>query len=273
MIRTQLNYMFHKKGFWISFFAIMAYVVITFLTTVSENYNSDIVSMTDVRHLTALSIDTPYFSYFVLLFPFLVVFPFATSTFEDVENKSINMWIYRCGKGRYFFSKAITNIIGGMLITMIPFLISVVMTFLFFPITYNTDLGIIGLGEFAGNVIDSISGGYKYPFLSIYTFHPFIYELGLIVCLGIFTGLVCFWAYSFSLYIKTYKILLFLPIYLVFWLLDTLDSSFSISLDLLSYVTLQGISGKDYIVFACICAAISLLAIINLFIFKKKDVK
>lgn len=258
MVTTQIKYMFKKKGFWIAFSLMQLYSFLTFLYYIIKYWGHDFTAMNDVRELTIISESSRFFGYFEMVFPFLIVFPFATSVFEDLNNKSYTMWVYRKGKRNYFLAKGIANIIGGFLAVTVPMLMNICLTFMVFPKTNVTGQGIIGLGAFEHNAFGRIT------FIKEYIFYPMTYEIIMAVVMGMFASLVSFWAFAFALNIKKYKIIIFAPVYFIFWMLNVLDNQLNDCWNLMSYVTVQFCSGKSYVLFVAICLVITIIAGVNL---------
>lgn len=262
-----------KRSFWISFFIVLLYALGSYGYNLIQYWGRDVSAVYARTSLACTSADGDMFVYFQLLFPFIVVFPFATSFFEDVENKSIGFWIRRSGKKRYYISKLAACFIGCFIVILVPFLINLILVWVTFPSTAATNWGTIYSEEFFQNLYDF--DRMKYDLFQIHFFirHPVLYELGIILAAAIFAGIFGVVAFAFSIYIRKYKILIFLPVYILFFLLDRLNVMVeSMNFSLLDYVTVSTNPNKNYILFFGICLFFLVVSSIIIYRQSKKDV-
>lgn len=87
-----------QKGFQVAFTVIAFYCMASFIVAVYKNLNSDVSSMNCAFTFCANNDSAPFFNYFKMLFPFLVVFPLAFSSMTDRLNQTTTYIFTRCSQ-------------------------------------------------------------------------------------------------------------------------------------------------------------------------------
>ena len=77
IMRMHLSLMVHKRGFKLSFSALMLYSLITYLSAVISNLNQDATQLYSAFNYYIGTYPSDFFGYFRTLFPFIAVFPFS----------------------------------------------------------------------------------------------------------------------------------------------------------------------------------------------------
>lgn len=273
ILKCQFKLMLSKKSFWVGFFIITFYALASYLMHVKGYYNKDLSQVLDRRELVCFHDFDSLSNYLNILFPFLVVLPFSMSYFEDCESKMLGFWLTRIGKKRYYISKAMVSFVGSFLIIAIPFLVNLLLVWVTFPDNGNLYDGSIHSEVFYLNTFYEAAQTYWYPFLSIYIFHPFLYNCIYILMMSVLSGVLGVVAYVSSYFIRKHKLLLLLPVYLFLWILTMINQcTDDFELKLYSYVIRGKVHGS-YIYFTSVIGVLLVLSVILIRRKFMKDVK
>lgn len=273
ILKCQCKLMLSKKNFWIGFFIVTCYALASYLVHVKGYYNKDLSQLIDRRELVCFHYFDSLLKYLDVLFPFLVVLPFSLSYFEDCESKMLGFWLRRIGKKKYYITKAVVSFVGSFLMIAIPFFVNLILVWLTFPENGNLYDGTIHSELFYLNAFHEELQTYWYPFISIYIFHPFLYNCMYILLMSTLSGILGVVAYVASFFIKQYKLLLLLPVYLFFWMLGMLNIyTNGFDKELFSYV-LRGSVNGSYLYFISVLGILVVVSVILIRRQFKKDVK
>lgn len=275
ILKCQCKLMFSKKNFWIGFFTVTCYALASYLVHVKGYYNKDLSQVSDRRELVCFWTFDSMLKYLDVLFPFLVVLPFSMSYFEDCDSKMLGFWLRRTGKKKYYTAKAIVSFMGSFLMIAIPFLANLILVWITFPENGELNDGPLFSEIFYHNLngLHELGQTYWYPLLYLLMFQPFLYNCLYILLISVLSGVLGVVAYSVSFFIKKYKLLLLLPIYLFFWVLSMLDTyTDGFTKELFDYV-LRGNEFDSYLYFYCVLGILVIVSVVLIRRQIKKDVK
>lgn len=267
--------MLSKKNFWIGFFVVSFYALASYLLNVKGYYNKDLSQLLDRRELVCFHTDDNMAKYFQLLFPFLVILPFSLSYFEDCESNMIGFWLRRTGRKKYHIARAMVCFLGSFFMIALPFFVNLLLVWTTFPQNGNLYLGTIHTELFSLETegLHGVGEPYWYPFLSVYLFHPFVYNCMYILFLAVLSGILGVVAYVSSFFIKKHKLVLFLPVYLFIWVLSMLTPlANDFELDPISYA-MRGLESGNYLYFVGIVGILTILSVILIKMYSKRDVQ
>lgn len=213
-IKSQFYLMVHSKNFWFSFWCMFLYSCITYLYQISARQN---VNTSDMLQGSSLFVGwgrSHFSKYFVILLPFILTVTFSFSYFEENAFHVRLYSIFKAGKTRYYFAKLVTGFTGNFLIIVIPYFINIFLNYITFAENGNTVYG---------NKIDSIyyrnlTPGTHMPFLEVYMKHEILYIVMYTLYLGCLAGVFGVFSCAVSGFIKKNKILIFVPLYLLFYI-------------------------------------------------------
>lgn len=275
ILKCQCKLMFSKKSFWIGFFTVTCYALASYLIHIKGYYNKDLSQVLDRRELVCFHFFDSQLKYLDVLFPFLVVLPFSMSYFEDCDSKMLGFWLRRTGKKKYYTAKAMVSFLGSFLMIAIPFLANLILVWITFPGNGKLNDGPLYSEIFYLNVNDFYEPWqtYWYPFLYLYIFYPFLYNCLYILLGSVLSGILGVVAYVASFFIKKYKLLLLLPIYLFFWALSMINMyTEGFEKELFDYV-LCGNKLDNYLYFFCVLGILLVVSVVLIRRQFKKDVK
>jgi len=278
--RMQISLMLNQLNFKLSFTIVMIYALLTYFIHLISYINIDVSVMLSSDALFIGNEDNPLFNLFIKVFPFIVVFPFAFSNILDREVNILPLLCTRMTKSHYYWSKLITSFIGGFLIILIPFLINLLLLKITFPNNNNSHFGpynsLTYIQDLTGSnvYVSTVSTGL--PFLKLYLYSPLLYNLFFTIMLALFAGILSMFALSFSLWIKKYKVILLIPIFLLFYLSDIADHlsynlKYYINFRLLDYVTINTSFGKLPWFFIAFCLSLLIFSVLRIWIAIRLD--
>jgi hypothetical protein len=168
--------------------------------------------------------------YVQLLFPFLVIFPYSMSFFEESKAGMLMYVQVRNGRKQYYYSQLITCFIGGFIIICIPFLVNILLNSIIFPESGNDYISTYN--QFTWNWRATITGSnVVFPVLykgfilkNLFVNHPQLYNVLFAILSGFTAGIMSMLAYAFSMFIKKSRLFIFLMMYILFQAFAMLDS-------------------------------------------------
>lgn len=217
LIKTDINILVHKKGFQVSFLLVLAYALFVTLFFSVKQQGMDASYLYSPLKLSGLNMDTEIAWFFFRWFPFIIVLPAGFSIVND-KNTRIRVLIKsRVGNFKYYFSKLVSAFVITFITVVIPFLIQCVVNHIIFPEVANRDMT---NWETYGETYFIYTDAYL--FSNLYYENVYIYFVVALVLTGVFSGCLAVFLVGISTFEFKYKAVLFLPIYLVFYVLEEL---------------------------------------------------
>ena len=248
-IKVQIEIMFHKREFKIAMLISLGFTCFAFFNAIKMNWGIDASEMWDATQNLCYGVGNPSYSMLIFLFPFLIVIPYASSYIDDYRNQLLPVYAIRSSRMKYV-SKLIACFIGTSLVIAIPFLFNFLLMNLFFPHSRCLLPGGYPDSVFCQNVL-GIGSVYKsnYPvmsFLGLFLDNQILYSLLYLVIISIFAGWMGTFVLGLSFIWKYSKLFLFLPVFVLFQVLSTLNNylfdraveneTFYTNIDIMSYV-------------------------------------
>jgi len=268
-IKMQFCIMITSISFKVGFSIVMLYVLVSYITTLVLNMNTDIAFMYSAHDMFCGVEYSALRNNFEAVFPFIVVFPFSFSYLTDLGVKVHPYVIGRMGRRNYFAGKIITNFLGSFIIIFIPFCINLLLCYVTFPWNNNHIFGDYNALNYAETllgtniVVNTVQSGL--PFVKLYLFSPMAYNFLFLCIISLFSGILGTVSGLFSFYITKFKILLFVPIYLLFYLGNflTILSKRYISFKLIEYMYVNHMFGKSFFVILSFILAVILFSVFS----------
>ena len=218
-LKIQMNIMFRKKEYKAAIIIGITYSCLSFIYILTQFWGMDLSLIKDANQSVCYSQDNRLWYFFSVIYPFLVVLPYATSYVDDYRNQLLPIYISRSSRKNYFFSKLMAAFIGTGAVIAIPCLLNLFLCNLFLPHNHNTWLGEYQMGNYYRRLLGTnilYNTPYsKLPFLKLWTESPFLYNLLYLLFFSLFSGLLGALVLSFSFWWKRSKLVLFLPIFLL----------------------------------------------------------
>lgn len=217
MVKAQLGIAMEKKGFQISFIVVLAYALFTSLYYAFKQKGMDISYTYNPAIVSGLTADSKWVWMFCRVFPFLAVFPAGYSIFADNSTRIISILQTKKGVFKYYMSKIISAFILGFIVFSVPFLIELLLNIIIFPLS--------GGKAITGWPMESeeyFRQGAQYIYAEFFYNNVYLYMIASALTTGLFGGCASVFIASFGAWKIPYKILMFLPLYVVLYVSQTL---------------------------------------------------
>lgn len=276
-LKVNMRIMIKKKTFLFSL-GIMLIICLTLPFIYFWNYRDYYVYQMPAAYSVFVGNDMGMaWKYIQLIMPFLVIFPYSMSFYDDSMSGVNIYYLTRGDRKKYYFSQMLTCFIGGVIVIGIPFLINILMNTIIFPAEgndYLTTLNRYYVGwssSVTGSnvVFKTVSKGIVLK--KLYVDYPQIYNIVITILASIIAGVMSIATYTFSLIIRKSRIFIFLFSYIFFQLFAMIDSvlydrwdevNAYICTNITSYMSFtQGQIGKVYIGFLGVMILVVLLEI------------
>lgn len=276
-LKVNMRIMIKKKTFLFSL-GIMLLICLTLPFIYFWNYRDYYVYQMPAAYSVFVGNDMGMaWKYIQLIMPFLVIFPYSMSFYDDSMSGVNIYYLTRGDRKKYYFSQMLTCFIGGVIVIGIPFLINILMNTIIFPAEgndYLTTLNRYYVGwssSVTGSnvVFKTVSKGIVLK--KLYVDYPQIYNIVITILASIIAGVMSIATYTFSLIIRKSRIFIFLFSYIFFQLFAMIDSvlydrwdevNAYICTNITSYMSFtQGQIGKVYIGFLGVMILVVLLEI------------
>lgn len=276
-LKVNMRIMIKKKTFLFSL-GIMLIICLTLPFIYFWNYRDYYVYQMPAAYSVFVGNDMGMaWKYIQLIMPFLVIFPYSMSFYDDSMSGVNIYYLTRGDRKKYYFSQMLTCFIGGVIVIGIPFLVNILMNTIIFPAEgndYLTTLNRYYVGwssSVTGSnvVFKTVSKGIVLK--KLYVDYPQIYNIVITILASIIAGVMSIATYTFSLIIRKSRIFIFLFSYIFFQLFAMIDSvlydrwdevNAYICTNITSYMSFtQGQIGKVYIGFLGVMILVVLLEI------------
>lgn len=226
-IGMQLKLMCCKKGFQLSFLINMVVALLIYLYHVFSAWGQDVSKIVSPSAAFMLLDTNSLFEAYITLVPFIVVLPFAMSFVTDRSNMVLPALQTRGSVKTYYIAKAIACFAGGMIVFLIPCAMNIILNNLTFPQSGVTFVGDLYDWNYNAHLMGiNVAKTTKWVgiwFPRIYINHPEVYNIIIAMFFSVSMGIFSVFSYAVSFYLTKHKILLFVPLYVVVVLFNTLD--------------------------------------------------
>jgi hypothetical protein len=267
-IRTQLSIMVARRDFQIVFTFVLALTLYSYVGNLLEYRNTDYSSVYSWHFLYAGNTMANTWSVFSVLYPFLAVFPFGFSYMQDRKVRLLNNYILKSGKKNYFRSKLIVAFVGGFAIIAIPFVINLILCYATFPHTYFSPLQYEQ--TLTGDQVDRDTVFAAKPFAELFVQSLPLYNLLYLLFFSLFTGLLSAFSMALSFVIRRFKILLFVPLFVLFQLgsymsgvIGNIEHMRFFNTDILDYFGTDAFYGQSLLFLFSLTGAIILFIVLS----------
>ncbi len=209
-IYMQWRIIWERKIATILLFLLFCLVLANYFSNVMTYRGTDIIDMYHPMKLLTLSNYSENSFYLLLYYPLLVVIPAGFALFAD---KPLNQYIFiqsRVGARNYYVGKLIVVFLVTFAVFTLPFLIEILLNCIAFPMKATGDPS--NLGYYNEDYLQITN---MYLFSSLYIQSPYLYAVFFTVFFGVFSGVLAMFTVAISSFPIKYKVLLFLPIYLL----------------------------------------------------------
>lgn len=211
-IKMQLRVIWERKVATTMFVILLALVLLNYFNNVFTYRGTDIVDMYHPMNLLTLTYYGEYSFYLMQYYPLIVVIPAAFSLYADKVSKQIIFIQSRVGARNYYLGKLIVVFLVTCFVFSVPFLVEIILNMIAFPTSATGNPSNIDEFQFFGLI--------KQYFLSdFYIFSPYLYSVFFTLVFGVFSGILAMLTVAISTFPIKFKVLLFLPVFIILNLL------------------------------------------------------
>ncbi len=207
--KTHMSVICSRPGFMLTFMGLLAWAFYILVCNVMKYKGTDISNMINPVELMILGEGGKFHWYFVQFYPFLAVIPAAFSIMTDSITGELPNIIYRSGTARYYISKQLAVFAATFICFAVPFIIEMAANFIVFPKEAMGNL--YGCDLYSSNY-ESI---FQYPFIYFYANNRVVFQLIYIGITSSLAGLLAVFASSVSVFLKRFRAIVFIPVYLI----------------------------------------------------------
>ena len=269
VIRMQIYVIFKRKSTIFMYFFMYVLMLLNFTCNAFQYYGYDLYHMYSPLKMVFLGDFSPLGFYFMQYYPFLVIIPAAFTYFNDKSSNELIFIETRADKKSYYWGNIFATFITTFFIFTVPLLIEVILNCVAFPIEAVGDLTNMGMfEEVYQNVIS------RYLFSALWISNPYLYTVAMIVLFGSVSGiLACFAAAISMLDCFKYKILIFIPVYVVLYAISAFQMMFQLKYTTNYFFYLRMFGCQEYNEFSYIFCVLAIVfcTIVLVYIKTRKD--
>ncbi|MBP3677164.1 MAG: hypothetical protein J6I97_02335 [Agathobacter sp.] len=278
-ILVNLKIALKRKNFWYAFIGMLCLSIGTYMYNLWSNIGKNIDNTPDAVSLYYLDNGYPFSMYILLLFPILLVLPYADIYTKDCTNNTNFFWLTKTKKHEWY----VAQLIVVFVMTFITFLIPSVLNITLNTITFaeNGNFSFIGDFRYGPSYFADVDGSAIFKgvlergrwFKWIEYNMPQMYNVLYALLFSVTGGVLASFTYSISLYLGKGRIYIYLFPFVIVQILSTLDmiSNFMpiyICTNLTRYLSSGQMKiGCSYLVFWIVML---LLAILSICLVRKK---
>lgn len=269
-IKMQVKSILHHKEAFITICILIFFVFVNYYTNIITYKGKDIVDMYFPMKLLLLSSSSGAFGFYLMqYYPLLVILPAGFSYIFDRDSRELIYIQSRVGLKNYFIGKLIAVFLVTFFIFTVPFFMEIVLNCIGFPIHATGDLSNTNI--YADVYIEAVK---KYFLYRLYVSHPYLYTVLFTLVFGIISGVLAVFVNAISMCNIKFKILLFLPVYVLLYglgMIGQINSSIKVSTSYFNYLRIFDRSIKSGTGYFIIMTLILLVSIIIILVKSRKD--
>lgn len=270
-LSMQIRLMLRQRAFAFCFGINMLYILATFVYYALTQRGQDVSTILSPGAAFALNSNAVFYPVFINAVPFITVLPFAMSFMTDRLNDIAPIIQSRAGIKNYYVSKALVCFIGGSAVFFIPLAINLLLNLLVFPQSGITAFGDMLDRNYSATItgsnviIEAIRKGILFPRLYLYSAD--LYNLLFAFIFSLSMGVLSVFSFVMSFILKRHRILLFIPVYLIIIILNTIDSLLQkntpfVCYKVMEYLSVNASFGKSGLFIFMFFAAIGIFSIL-----------
>lgn len=226
-IKMNLAVALEKKSIYIMYFFVIILVLVGFFLKLNTFEGKDINDLVNPMNLMFLSDETSgeinilFFQYY----PLLLVIPAAFAYVNDRDSGEMIYIKSRVGTKNYYIGKYCTCFIVTFICFSVPFYIDMLLNLIAFPTqaTANGYMDVVTSLEYEDKTA-------KYLFSSLWKYNRYLYSAIYIAGVGVASALLATFAMAVSTFkFMKYKILIFVPVYVLLFLISRIGSMLNLS--------------------------------------------
>lgn len=251
-IYGQMKLMFSRTGFWLGFTCMMLLCLWNTGAYVYQNIHLDVSQVTRAPYAFILYTGSPAYGILSVSYMFLLLLPFSFAYRKDARTSMMMNVMARTGIREYYVVNVITCFCGTFLMMFIPLVLEAALNEMLFVSDHFLNYDYNQMAEISGDniMIDAVSKAY--PFRGVYLRHPGFYNILYALFFSAGCGIMACLIYAISCYVKSYSIILLLPLFVIGQitqklqpLLEELCSRY-LSIEILDYLSIGNNVGLSF---------------------------
>lgn len=284
--QLQFKQMLRSWEFQLSFLLMTVFSVGSFYVAVKDasGQTSDYLYDAEWYFCTNYSINWIFWGG---LFFIVTVMPFSTSYIKEVKNGNLIPILMRSNRSDYFISKLFVTAAGNAMVTGIPLLLNYVLCWFWFPHNEHSMYWVSRVYRDEFLMGESLLYQTDYPhilFGDLYVNNRWLFHLWMLLLTIVFAAAIGCLALCLSFLIRKGRLLLFLPCFLIWQILSSVDSvmyeramedpnikyfNYNVFSYLQPFGSLSGMSFVYFLVFLAIIAVIC--AVLLIYIIRSEE--
>ncbi len=263
VLKMQLNVIFSRKSTIVMYILMCGLVIANFLGNVSTYAGYNYWNMYHPMRLVFLGDYSLLGFSFIQYYPFLVVIPAAFTYFSDKNSKELLFIQTRTDKKNYYIGTMIAIFITTFIVFTVPQLLELGLNSITFPLDALGEQSNQGLFE----NVDLIQ---HYLFYELWILNPYLYTFVMIILFGVVSGcLACFASVFSMLGFLKFRVLIFIPVYVLLYGISMLKELLSLDFETNYYFYLRFFCYADLNEVAYLSSILVILAISGVTVFFK----
>jgi hypothetical protein len=216
-VKANLYLLFKKKEYWLTFFSMLIFCCYTNVNEVMKNTGKDLFNIGRASDHFVLNYWLSYCDTYTIFFPILLGVMVGFPTFDENRNKNLVFSVARTTKKKMFFSKWIVSFLSGASVAFVPLMVNIILNEISFYKAVHHYYGMEKSSMAFCNQRDVLE--------FLYSQNELMYEIGYVVLVSVFAGACCMFVFSVCHFIRKFKIFTVLPLYVLFFVSNSLHIS------------------------------------------------
>lgn len=267
-------------GFVFSFIMVLAFCVVNMMILSWRSRNIDYYAAISASEAFLLRTDLPLNDLLRTLYVFLIVFPAGFMAYKNNKFNITPVFKTRASAYSFALTEALTSFTCTFLCFFIPLSLSIILNKIVFPGKETVAFSFNYAATLTGDSVFQNTVGKGEPFLGLFLHHPQLYNLLYAFIFSVFCGLLSMFVCAIANFIKSLPILLFLPVYLLHYLMEKVDTvigsrgedSLYLNVDMTDYIMIRTFYGKSLVYFLSLCAFLIISSCLMYIINYKKEI-
>lgn len=211
-VRAQMRVILKRRTAWIAFYIMFVLMVANYVVNLFLYRNYDLVELFHPAKILLLSYGSETgMGYFLMqIYPLLVILPAGFSLASDYESGESVFLHSRVGGMNYYMGKMIAAFLSAAIIFTVPLLLEIGMNFVTYP---KEAVGDPSNWKVYGQ--SYIEAQERYFLSALAVRSPYLYAVVGTVIFGVASGILNMFTVAVSTIRVKFKVLLFLPVYLL----------------------------------------------------------
>ncbi len=226
-VRTQMNIIFKQRLFALTILIIYVFIIINYVNNLIEFYGCDVSALIHPMKMSLLNSYGKWGFYFMQYLPLILVIPASFSFLKDKDNETIVYLSAKLGIKNYYYGKLISVFVMTFLAFFIPFIFEYLINVITFPIQAIGDRSNLPTLDTSYLEMET-----RYLFPKLWQFNSYLYFLVFIIMLSfVMASFAAFVVSVTMLPIIKYKILAFLPAFLLLTMISSIGRNLSTNMN------------------------------------------